>query len=382
MSDSNPFNPDNWMEAQRKYWDAWLDLSRTSMQAAQAAGTGSSRTANPWAASLDQWWRSVSPTVAPDARDFYERMMDLGRGYFTMAEGLVRQDGEQAAGDALRSWLDQCAEALRAAGPGAGSKDNHTRDFMAFWQLPMDTWQRVASSFMPLPGDMLKALRPEGAAAFGPGEHLDRFLSLPGVGYTRESQEQYQSLARRVLEYQRAYQAFEAGMAKVALDSVNRFRARLDDAARREQPITTMRELFNEWVDVCEEVYGEYAVSDEYARTYGDMVNALMAVKKEGSRLVDEVLEGFNMPTRREISTLHERFQESRREIRSLRRELDELKGAGNGSASPADAASEPGEAPARKNASARKSAPRRKATAGAAKAGAGKGRKSTTPRS
>jgi class III poly(R)-hydroxyalkanoic acid synthase PhaC subunit len=73
-------------------------------------------------------------------------------------------------------------------------------------------------------------------------------------------------------------------------------------------------------------------MSEDYARTYGEMVNALMAVKQEGSRLVDEVLEGLNMPTRREISTLHERFQESRREIRRVRRDLDELLAGRNGS--------------------------------------------------
>ncbi|OOG22819.1 class III poly(R)-hydroxyalkanoic acid synthase subunit PhaE [Thioalkalivibrio denitrificans] len=376
MSDSNPFNPDAWMEAQRKYWDAWLDLSRTSMEAAQAADPARTELPNPWAGALDQWWKSVSPAAPPDARDFYNRMMDLGRGYFTMAEGLMRQNGGKSGTDALKSWLDQCSDALRKVGMGAGQADDRTRDFMAFWQLPMDTWQRVASSFMPLPGDMLKALRPEGAAAFGPGEHLEHFLSLPGVGYTRESQEQYQSLARRVLEYQRAYQAYEAGLAKVALDSVERFRARLDDAARREKPITTMRELFNEWVDVCEEVYGEYSVSDEYARTYGELVNALMAVKKEGSRLVDEVLEGLNMPTRREISTLHQRFQESRREIRSLRRELDALKG-DNGAAAE--------ESPKPAKTAAPKSAPKRKAAAPAKKSGGSKAEasgKSTNKRS
>lgn len=332
MSDSNPFNPEDWMEAQRKYWDAWLDLSRASLSAAPRSGHQGTA-ANPWAGALEQWWKTVAPAAPPDAREFYDRMMDLSRGYFTMAEGLMRQDGDQSAAEALQAWLDQFSRSVGQMAPGQTPADSHARDFMAFWQLPMDTWQRVASSFMPLPGDMMKALRPEGAAAFGPDmrEHLDHFLSVPGVGYTRESQEQYQSLARRILEYQRAYQAYEAGLARVALESVNRFRARLDDASRREQPIGSMRELFNEWVDVCEEVYGEYAASDEHARTYGELVNALMAVKKEGSRLVDEMLEGLNMPTRREISTLHERFQESRREIRELRREIRELKARGNG---------------------------------------------------
>jgi polyhydroxyalkanoate synthase subunit PhaE len=361
MNDSNPFNPDQWLEAQRKYWDAWLDLSRMSTEAASAS-PGAAPAANPWAGALEQWWKSVSAAVPPEGRDFFDRMMDLGRGYFTMAEGLVRQGGGAAPAEALKTWLDQLSESLRTAGRGKGAADNHARDFMAFWQLPMDTWQRVASSFMPLPGDIMTALRPEGAPALGRDmrEHLDRFLSIPGVGYTRESQEQYQDLSRLLLEYQCAWQAYEAGLARVALESVDRFRARLADAARREQPIGTMRELFNEWVDVCEEVYGEYVMSEDYARAYGEMVNALMAVKHQGSKLVDEVLEGLNMPTRREISTLHERFQESRREIRRLRRDLDELLAVRNGNAAGAPAATgqeTPARRPARRAAAKPKSA-------------------------
>ncbi len=45
----------------------------------------------------------------------------------------------------------------------------------------MDTWQRTASSFSPMPGDFLQALHPEGADAMAGDmrEHLDRFLSMP-----------------------------------------------------------------------------------------------------------------------------------------------------------------------------------------------------------
>ena len=35
-------------------------------------------------------------------------------------------------------------------------------------------------------------------------DQIDRFLSVPGVGYTRESQEQYQRLSRLLLDYQQA----------------------------------------------------------------------------------------------------------------------------------------------------------------------------------
>jgi class III poly(R)-hydroxyalkanoic acid synthase PhaE subunit len=254
-------------------------------------------------------------------------MVEMGRGYFSMAEELMRKSAtSEVPMDAFKTWMDQLSEALSNPASRASTAPG-MKDFMAFWQLPLDTWQRFASSMMPLPGDLMKAFRPEGAAAFGQDmhEHMDRFLSMPGLGYSRESQAQYQDFGRRLLDYQRAYQAYEAALSRVAVDSVDRFRARLEEASHREQPISSLRELFNEWVDVCEEVYGEYAVSEEHARHYADLVNALMAVKQEGSRLVDEALETMNMPTRREVSTLQQRLQETRREMQRLRGQVEKM---------------------------------------------------------
>ena len=91
--------------------------------------------------------------------------------------------------------------------------------------------------------------------------------------------------------------------------------------------MTSLREFYNIWVDACEEVYGEYAMSGEYSEMYGEMVNALMQVKRHSSLLVDEMLESMNMPTHREINTLHQRLHEMRREYRALRDEIEQLRG-------------------------------------------------------
>jgi len=370
-NDPNPFSPDTWMEAQRKYWEAWQDMAR---QASKATGGQKPAGGSPWTQGLDQWWQSVSPALPPDARTFYQHLVDLGRGYFSMAENVM--DGQaQTPTDAFKTWMDQLSQTLRSNGLHASSQDPN-RDFMAFWQMPMDTWQRAVSAFTPLPGDMMKGLHTAGAGGFGQDmhEHLDRFLSTPGVGYSRENQAQYQELSRRLLNYQQACQTYQTGMSRVALESMDRFRARLDDAARREKPISSMRELFNEWVDVCEEVYGEHAMSDEYARHYGEMVNALMAVKQQGSLLVDEMLEGFNIPTRNEISTLQQRLQETRREMQRMARELAAM-GQNKGAAPAQTRTGQPG----KKSASSTKKASSSAGKKSAAKSGSARSQSAKT---
>jgi hypothetical protein len=82
---------------------------------------------------------------------------------------------------------------------------------------------------------------------------------------------------------------------------------------------------------------------------YGEMVNALMAVKHHGSLLVDEMLESMNMPTHREINTLHRRHHETRRDLRALRSEVEQLRDELRGSSAARTAGTTHKKAPARK---------------------------------
>jgi hypothetical protein len=73
-------------------------------------------------------------------------------------------------------------------------------------------------------------------------------------------------------------------------------------------------------------VYGEQVMTPEYAKLHGSLVNSLMKLKQCLGHMVDETLGGLNMPTRRELRTLQDRLQESRREAKSMKAEIDLLK--------------------------------------------------------
>jgi class III poly(R)-hydroxyalkanoic acid synthase PhaE subunit len=187
-----------------------------------------------------------------------------------------------------------------------------------------------------MPGDVFRALRPEGLTR-APGDihgRLDQFLSSPALGYTRESQEKYQKLHRVMLHYQKAMHDYNIAMSKVNLEAVELFQRKMHQLSETDTEITSVKELYVLWVDACEEVYAEYAMSDSYAALYGELVNSLMAVKRQTSRIIDEFLESMNMPTRKEVSTLHKRVQETRRDynrlkedsVEEMREELESLR--------------------------------------------------------
>ncbi len=236
-----------------------------------------------------------------------------------------------ASSDAVAQWQDQMEQALAGLRQNFSESSPDTHEFMrqvmAFWELPLDTWQRTASSMSVLPDDFLQNIKADKL------EHIqdltgrmNKFLSAPGVGYTREWQEQLQTQARLLLDYQNAYNEYAAGYAQIGLQSVERLEALLKERRKDDKSATGMRELYDLWVDCCEDAYGEYVSTDEYAELHGRLVNRLMALKQHSREMIDELLGAIGMPTRLETNTLHRRLQEVRREGRAIRTELEALK--------------------------------------------------------
>jgi BMFP domain-containing protein YqiC len=75
-------------------------------------------------------------------------------------------------------------------------------------------------------------------------------------------------------------------------------------------------------------VYAEFALSEEYTKMYGDVVNALTSYKKQLHKYVDDQLEQMNLPNRQEIDSVHKRVHEMRRENIQLRKDIEALKAA------------------------------------------------------
>jgi class III poly(R)-hydroxyalkanoic acid synthase PhaE subunit len=313
---------DNWLKLQQQYWEGLTDMGRKAM------GLEAPRQ-NPWEAAMDQWWKAVSPAASDPAKLFMDRLLEQGKAYFATVERFTRgltDGGDGTAGwDTLNKTLEDMQRAftsgLGAVGKGA-DVDQTWHKMLGFWEMPLDNWQRMMSSLSPMmPGDLLRNM-PHDQVSAG----MDRMLSAPGLGYTREEQAQYQDLIRRSLDYQRAMQEYMGFFGKLGMESVQRFKAFIQSRADAGEPVDSARGLYDNWVACCEAVYADEVSTPEYARIHGQLVNAQMALKKRMAVMVDESLGAMNMPTRSELRTLQDRMQETRRENKRLRREMDAIK--------------------------------------------------------
>ncbi|RME33678.1 MAG: class III poly(R)-hydroxyalkanoic acid synthase subunit PhaE [Gammaproteobacteria bacterium] len=312
----------DWFRLQQQYWDAWQGLSKRAME---ALGTAPAEVpVNPWAEGLEQWWKAMAPIAPSEGQEVFEHLLDQGRNFFALGDQFTRllqglEEAQQAGSqwqEVLRQRFDEMKEMF--SGMTGAVPPN------PFTQMPLDTILRTLSTGMPLPGDLFHDIRSQawGKAGEQLHEHVTRFLSVPGVGYTRETQEQLQTLASRALEYQRALQEFNQAHAHLAGETLDRLLQRLLEKAERDEAVTSLRELYDLWVDCAEEAYARFANSEEYSRLYGKVVNALMAFKQEERRLVDEFFSAIGAPSSRDFNNLARQQHELRRDLFRVQREL------------------------------------------------------------
>ncbi len=324
MSNANDWT-ESWMNSQQNYWKSWADLAQRGMKAPEAPK-------HPLADGLTQWWQAVSPMAPPAGREVFDKLMEVSKGYYTMAERFMSgaQNKPEGGMEAINGWLDgmqkmwgdwsQMGSAFR---PEGMFPHEQFKGLTTFWDLPMDTWNRLAANVMPMPGDFTKAFQQNGSQPMQ--DQFNKFLSVPAVGYARESQEQYQILAQRQMDYSAATQAYQMAFGKLGMESAKGFQAALQERVKDGKPIQSLRELYDQWVEMSEAAYAEFVMTQEYQTLYGRLVNTLLALKQQMARMVDQTLEAMNMPTHTEISTLQSRQQELRRDNLKLHKELKSM---------------------------------------------------------
>lgn len=307
---------EDWLQLQQKYWEQWTGASRKAM------GMGNTGT-NAWEGAMDHWWQAMAPAASDPSRDFMEKMLEQGKMFFRMADNFTRSlyAAKSDGGDGWQSVTGILDDMQKAFMSGSAGGDEALHKMLAFWELPYDNWQRTMSSLSPIPGDLLRNMPHDQVK-----DSLHRFLSAPGLGYMREEQSQYQDLVRRTINYQKALQEYMAFFSHIGVKSTDRMRESLQKLDKGDMKISSARGLYDTWVGCCEDVYAEEVQTPEYARIHGQVVNSQMALKQRMSVMVDEALGAMNMPTRSELRTLQDRLQETRRESKALRRELEILK--------------------------------------------------------
>jgi polyhydroxyalkanoate synthase subunit PhaE len=262
----------------RQAWDAW---SRSLQPQSGSAGPSF----------------FTQPSAKPTVDETLERSLAGFRSYLEWLKSAAGSGLEQGGGD----WQQQLQRLFGGGQPGfaqafGGIGSTSVQGFGEQWQR----W--------------LQAAQPAGL-----GDMRD-MLQTPAFGYAREQQEQQQALQRAILDHLEASKRYQDLMLRAQMQGADRLQQKLAERTQANQPVESLKALYDLWIDAAEEAYAGIALSDEFREVYGAQVNTQMLVRKLQKEQLEQLCAQLGMPTASEVASLGKRLQELRREMRELAR--------------------------------------------------------------
>ncbi|MCG8378759.1 MAG: class III poly(R)-hydroxyalkanoic acid synthase subunit PhaE [Proteobacteria bacterium] len=310
----NPFDKTSFLEAQKAFIDAWSNLSRVMSHDDRVSNT--TNVNNAWAQAMEFWGKTTNNMLPSDVQHVFTNLIEQAKIYNLLGEQfnsfINKYNTLDKSSEDWRARLESYFNEFATMFSGRGNEaSNVFKQMLGTWhQLPMDTIQRTMSSASLMPGDFLQGLKNDALNAA-----TEKYLSVPGIGYTRESQEAYLNGIRLWTDYQNALNDFNSANSRVGIQALEQLQKKIFALAEEGKEITSLRQIYDLWVDANEDAYAKFAYSKEYRKLYGELVNRLMKYKQYNQQIIDESLAAMNIPTRRGFDTLKERQQELRRTL-------------------------------------------------------------------
>lgn len=307
-----------WLEAQQRYWST---LS-TSFNPSFTATTTNHSSAPTWANDLNKWWGTVNHDSPPQIQDVLNRVMEMGKVYLGLAEQVYSNSKTDPDTPSIESWMRSLENGFNQWVQQGGQSASH----LGLGQSVFEGWQQLVGNVQGM--NLFREVGATGLNMPNAGlwqEHLQKALATPSFGLSREGQERLKKLSALALRYQQAMDKYSQAFATQGQESVQALRARIQKLADQGQNISSLRELYDLWVDVSEDTYAQFAASEQYQTLYGELVNAFLLLKQSMNEHLDQEFKAFGLPVRADYEVIIKKQYELKRENNTLRQQLYEL---------------------------------------------------------
>jgi hypothetical protein len=203
--------------------------------------------------------------------------------------------------DWIQDWLREQRKRIRPEPSGAASEPQqpHTAETNAGANPWAQLLETLWSQF-----DITRSA----AGAFSGAS-----LGLP-LGLTREHEQAWRDLACAQVEYKRIETELLAMIHRVQLDALALLEQRIRERGASE-PLKSVRELYDLWIEAGEQEFAELAHSPAYCRTQAAFANAGTEFRLKQQAVLERALKTFDLPTRAELNSVHRQLRELREKV-------------------------------------------------------------------
>jgi class III poly(R)-hydroxyalkanoic acid synthase PhaE subunit len=157
-----------------------------------------------------------------------------------------------------------------------------------------------------------------GSGSASGNQPFGRWLDVAPIGYFREHHAHAQELGRALAEYQRVAAQMAAAIAKIHAQALELLAKKTEALTQTGAAIKDTRRLYNLWIECGEQAFAQQARGEIFGLLQGEMVNAVMRVRKAQQTIAENFLKSLDLPTRAELNSVHKRLKEMRDRIEQL----------------------------------------------------------------
>jgi class III poly(R)-hydroxyalkanoic acid synthase PhaE subunit len=231
--------------------------------------------------------------MAPALEHFNRQSRDWLAQMQQVAAQFVGRD--HSAADVSKAWRDAFGGSHPFAGLIDGMRGPGLENFMQ-WSETTAPW--------------LAGMRNEAMKSLG----------MPAFGFTREHQERLQALGQAQLRLQSAQDSYGKLLADISKQAFDRFESKLIEREEPGRQLSSVRALFDLWVDAAEDAWAQAALAPEYRRAFGELANAQMQLRSTAQAIGEQTATQLGMPGRTELDSAHRKIAELDRQLRRMQR--------------------------------------------------------------
>ena len=317
---SNPFAASNSFESQQKF----MEILAMFNQGSNSFGFPGKKSTRPdWADAMDIWWRTLKPAVSSQNENVMMKLIEQAKQYYFISEQFVN----------MYNLMSSTQKKNKDAIDGLNKTFEDITAFFMDQNASRFSWSSLIDQ-CEQPYELLKntfadnpLFSSQGFTEFSPEwqKLRENFLTMPGLGYSRESQEKLQKAMRLWATYQDNYHEFQTVMSGLNHEALNLMRKKLIKMHKKGEQVESMRQIYSIWVASNEKVYSDFVFTEEYSELNAKLVNSLMAFRKESHGIIEDNLASMNLPTTKSINALEQRQHDLRKQIKNMEAELKQL---------------------------------------------------------
>lgn len=142
------------------------------------------------------------------------------------------------------------------------------------------------------------------------------------IGFSRERQLEWQAYLKAHANYQQYATQLTQHFASVFTQSLQQVPIEVEKRAKAGQPIQSIRELYDLWIECGEQSFAAIAKDDSFVKAQAAHTNALSILKLAEHALLERWLQEHDLPTRSELNSLHQKVRSMSDRIAELEAQL------------------------------------------------------------